>query len=600
MTDAEKIRLLREMQIHTTTRTPEQQAEVDREVAEIDTSIEDYTEQIAALEEKLANMDNYQYVNPNLEEREFFEELFQDSLTEQLETLDREDQEYQELQEMGATFLREYDIEIAELNDAIVSIERRLRKNEVAVSRNMRMQLTAEEVEDLNRELEAKRNRIIRCEELKAEYASELTDYSDLVAANSKKREIVTAKQNKFTTLKENRINNENTIDKHNLRLDQDELARLKAGLAALQSRKENITYDINDKIASLIADLEKTSQKEDNIELAPIGIINDLEDDEKQEENSDIILGVPVARDIYSDDIEAPDYEAALLAPSDLDEERKAEIEETKAELLEKKKTSKVKEFLKRHKVKFIAAGLTIAILLGIKGCSSLKDSNKNDIKNTSSYTQEIDEEEEKDVEQDQTQEENTQGNTTPDPGPEPTPDLDSIPETEPEPTPDLEPIPEPEPEPEPTPNLEPIPEPEPEPEPTPDLEPIPEPEVEKEIELSAGESVANASDIFGNDGADTVDNDQDMNNNFEDQKIEHGDEIGTRLDSGVEVKDYTEEGNAVVELPTETPTEVVEDTNGKTFHETLEDFFGGPISITESENSYELGEENTSSKTR
>ena len=92
--------------------------------------------------------------------------------------------------------------------------------------------------------------------------------------------------------------------------------------------------------------------------------------------------------------------------------------------------------------------------------------------------------------------------------------------------------------------------------------------------------------------------------------EKVEHGDEVGTQLDSGIEIKDYTEEGNAVVELPEETPTitvenntttvDTTENTTEKTFHEVLEDFFGGPISITDDTNSYENGEEFTSSRTR
>lgn len=585
MTDAEKIELLKQLRKNTPTRTIEEQEEIDKEVEEIDASIEDYNEQIAALEEKLADPNNYKYDNPFAEEREMTLELLDDSFVDQLQTIERENKEYENLKELGINIFHSYETEIATLNDEIAALERRLRKNDVAVSRNMRMQLSQEELFDLTTELENKKARVVECEKFKSEYVEELRDYETFIEANNRKKELIFIRQDRLEAIKQSRVANASEFDKNKIRLDQDELSRLKAGLVALQNRKQTITYNAADKIDLLIADIEKKSQKSEsainvvgleNGEIEPVVETDQIVDSAVEEIKEDPIVApivTPVVEeDLYSPTENDPDYEEQLTEPSDLDEEREAEIEDTKEELLEKKKWQKVKDFLNKHKKKFIAAGIAIVMILVAKGCSDSKDLSKEDLNTSNSLVQQDDIDDEKDdleigdnedIEKEETSKVETE--------PEPTPDLE--PDLELEPTPDLEPDLEPEP----TPDLE------------PDLDNVPEndnPDLMEDntVELEAGEEVADISDILGGDG----------------ERIEHGDEVGTSLDSGVEVKDYTEEGNAVVELPTESETQVVEDTNEKTFHETLEEFFGGPISITDIENSYENGEELTSGRTR
>ena len=90
MTDAEKIKLLKEIQAHTTTMSLEAEQSVEAEVAAIDASIEDYNERIAELETKLANEENYKSGNTITDQRELVEELLEESFQEQIETLDRE------------------------------------------------------------------------------------------------------------------------------------------------------------------------------------------------------------------------------------------------------------------------------------------------------------------------------------------------------------------------------------------------------------------------------------------------------------------------------------------------------------------------------
>jgi len=612
MTVAEQIELLKQLRQNTHTRTSGEQAEVDREVVEIDASIEDYNEQIAALEAKLADPNNYKYVSPNAEERDMTLELLEESFIDQLQTLEREDREYKSLQDLGTRIFTSYVEDIATLTVEIESLERRLRKNDVAVSRNMRMQLSPEELNDLTTELEKKRAKLAECKKFEAQYIDELKDYGDLITANNRKREIIIAKQAKLETLKQSRVANASEIDKHKMRLDQDELSRLRAGVAALQARKESITYNAADKIDLLIADLEKGASKEDQVEVAPVEeeqeitplvgmdyTIDSVEEETK--DNPDLIPVAPIVIET-GDPIEdeEPDYEAALTEPSDLDEDREAVVEDSNEELLEKRKWPKVKEFLKKHKAKFIAAGLALVVLLAAKGCSNTKDLTPDDLATEPSYTQTYEEDDEKDQadekedEKEQTEDQGT-GETD-----ETEKEEDKTVETEPDPevekNEDLEKeeTSEPEIEPETQPETQPETEPETQPETEPDVEPEKDNQevVEETVELAPGEEIADVSDIL------------------EGERIEHGDEIGTKLDSGVEVKDYTEEGNAVVELPTEgevsvePPAEseaaVVEDTEDKTFHETLEDFFGGPISITDGENAYENGEEMTPGRQR
>ena len=619
MTDAEKIELLTQIRNNTPVRTSGEQAEIDREVAEIDALIEDYNEQIAALEEKLSDPNNYKYTSAFVEEREMTFELLEDSFEEQLQTIERENREHAELLDLTSRIMRSYDEEIATLNGDISVLERRLRKNDVAVSRNMRMQLSQEELFNLTTELENKKARLAECKKFSEQYAEEYAiasnEYQDLIVANNQRRQAIISKQDKLEIVKQAGIIKASEIDKYKMRLDQDQLSRLRAGVVALQSRKESISYDAFDKINLLIADLEKKSQK-DNSNTIVAGLENsenistegdEMIEPEVEETKDELVVPVlenpentttdgeeinepeveetkdtpivapiipPSSEDPYSLDENEPDYTSSFTTG---DDEREAEIEDTKEELLEKKKWPKVKAFLKKHKGKFIAAGLALVVLLAAKGCSQTTDLDQPDLNNDTSYTQGYESEEDKFDENENIEEDkkDDQSNEMGDKEAVDTEKDDEI-KTEPDPVPETNPELEPEIEIETQPEITPEPDLEIQPEIT------PEPELNKTVELEAGESVADISDILqGN-------------------RVEHGDEIGTRLDSGIEVNEYTEEGNAIVELPTESKTAVLDETENKDFHEMLEEFFGGPISITDSENSYETGEEITSGKTR
>lgn len=617
MTQEQIIEELKRLKSHN---NPKPQEEIDSEVMELDASIEEYNEQIAELEAKIANMDNYQYVNPNEEERELTEELLEEAFAKRLTVIEQESQEYIELQDMGKEIIADYDQEIASLNEEIAAIERRIRKNDIAVRKNIGIRLSDEELADLTEELETKKARLAKCEKMKGEYTEELIGVEELIANNNKQRKILIAKQNRLNSIKENRTNNVWTVDKFRLRLDKDELARLKAGVKALESRKEFITYDANAEIDRLIAAVQQgkedktvaptvENQMEENNEAIVTPIVgapldkpvveNDTTiisptayygsyDNVKDEETDEIIPD----NDVYSDYQENPDYQLALISDSPLDLERVAVVEETPAELKEKRKLEKVKEFLKKYKKAFIAAGLALVIALGARGCSNLKNAG-NDIDNSMppSYTQDsgdiedsndfvldnednISSDSSSDVEDtDDKENENNQNQSGEDQNENDnqndlTNDSDQ--------------------------NLEPTPDPTPEPTPDPIPEPTPQPPVDdvvETVELKPGEQVANIGDIVQGD------------------RIEHGDEVGTELGSGVKVQDYNEEGNAIVELPSQNSSENsdsadsntdTQDTEDQTLQQALEDFFGGPISITDGENSYEQGEEISSSKTR
>ena len=106
------------------------------------------------------------------------------------------------------------------------------------------------------------------------------------------------------------------------------------------------------------------------------------------------------------------------------------------------------------------------------------------------------------------------------PEPEPEPAPEPEPEPATEPVPAPEPEPEPESVPAPEPTPVVEPAPEPEPEPEPEPAPEPEPEPEPVPAPELQPADSLS-------------------AENTPASATSEAGNEVGERIDAGVEEKD-------------------------------------------------------------
>ena len=606
--------------IHASVPTTEEQTNVNNEVESLDETIADYNEQIAALEAKIADPNNYQY-NYDNEERNFTIELLQESFENQLEVMDREDAEYKSLQDIATSIFTDYNLEIQSLNLEIEAIERRFRKNDVAVKKNIGIRLTDQELTNLQADLESKKARLAVCEEMKTKYVEDLRNYGELITANNHKREIVIGKQNSLNRIIENKKNNPKTIDNFKLQSDKDELARLKAGVAALKSRKDYITYNPSEEIDKLIAmvsagkgietnPVEDTVAKEEkendevskaetlinayNQEFEPeenkdqdLGVIapiignnEELEKEEKDKDANIIPTPVPVStpemEDIssHSDDSkEEPEEEKseedkiedAYVVPNELDEEREAEIEDAKEELKKKKKDN----FFKKHWKKFVAVGLGVVVIAALaKGCHKTTDlsKTKTDTPKKDSYSQSdegIIDNNQNDIDNKYEFENPTikpsPGNTTVTPSTPSTPTVD--PDTK---TPDTPSTPDSKPSTPDTPS-------------TPDKPDVPdtpvtpeEPTVEKEkVELEAGEKLASLDDILkGNTGKENV--------------ISHGDEVGKKTD-GAELKDYTEDGKAQIDLDkkddTSKDTSTVQDPDE--WKKALEDFMGGEITF-------------------
>ena len=610
---------LKKLKAHTSVPASEEQTNVNNEVESLDETIADYNEQIAALEAKIADPNNYQY-NYDNEERNFTIELLQESFENQLEVMDREDAEYKSLQDIATSIFTDYNLEIQSLNLEIEAIERRFRKNDVAVKKNIGIRLTDQELTNLQADLESKKARLAVCEEMKTKYVEDLRNYGELITANNHKREIVIGKQNSLNRIIENKKNNPKTVDNFKLQSDKDELARLKAGVAALKSRKDYITYNPSEEIDKLIAmvsagkgieanpvedTVAKEEKKNDEVSkaetlinaynqefepeenkdqdlgvMAPIvGNNEELEKEEKDKDATIIPTPVPVStpemEDISShsdgskeepeeEKSEEDKIEDAYVVPNELDEEREAEIEDAKEELKKKKKDN----FFKKHWKKFVAVGLVVVIAALAKGCHKTTDLNKtkdNSSKNDS-YSQTDDgiiDNNQNDIDNKYEFENPTikpsPGNTTVTPSTPSTPTVN--PDTK---TPDTPSTPDSKPSTPDTPS-------------TPDKPDVPdtpvtpeEPTVEKEkVELEAGEKLASLDDILkGNTGKENV--------------ISHGDEVGKKTD-GAELKDYTEDGKAQIDLDkkddTSKDTSTVQDPDE--WKKALEDFMGGEITF-------------------
>ena len=649
MSNDEVIRRLEELKSHIPDRTPEEQDAIEQEIASIDETIQEYDERISVLEGKTSDLENYKYTNT--EPRDFTEELLEESFARQLDELDREDEEYKELQSIGEYILNSYIEEIAVLNEEIASIERRLRKNDFAVSKNMRVQLSAEEVQELNDTLESKRTRLSLCESMKEQYSTDINDYSQLLTVNEQKRQLLVDKQDRLKDIRENKqgmINHSKLLD------DKAEIIMLKSGIEALESKKENLSYDKKSEIDALINEIKESKEVEsvENMKEEPIAdsepeLTEDAQSEidnstvtggsdetsqnlyvedytilpEDKQENNDVVLaGISLDTGDLDSTIDPKEknsdyqpcfmdeetYKQKFLADDDLDFEREATFEDAE-ELKEKKKDNKVIAFIREHKRKFIAAGIALVVLAtaSIKGCTSLKQlspQQSDELDNDGSYSQQYEEDEQTEL----------GDNTSDEPIVEEQPDLEDNMPDEPiideqpgleDNTPD-EPVVEEQPGLEDNTPDEPIIDEQPGLEDNTPDEPVVDeqpglgdntPDEPNTVILSEGESVSNVSDIFGNN--ESIDTQTDTDN-FEQPVIEHGDEVGKTLDSGTELVDYTEDGKAVVELG-DTETKVIENPD-KTFHETLEDFFGGPITITDFENSYDEGEIEGPSRTR
>ena len=352
---------------------------------------------------------------------------------------------------------------------------------------------------------------------------------------------------------------------------------------------KEEKKNDEVSKAETLINAYNQEFEPEENKDqdlgvIAPIvGNNEELEKEEKDKDATIIPTPVPVStpemEDISShsdgskeepeeEKSEEDKIEDAYIEPNELDEEREAEIEDAKEELKKKKKDN----FFKKHWKKFVAVGLGVVVIAALaKGCHKTTDLNKtkdNSSKNDS-YSQTDDgiiDNNQNDIDNKYEFENPTikpsPGNTTVTPSTPSTPTVN--PDTK---TPDTPSTPDP------TPSTPDIPS-------TPDKPDVPdtpvtpdkpeEPTVEKEkVELEAGEKLASLDDILkGNTGKENV--------------ISHGDEVGKKT-NGAELKDYTKDGKAQIDLDkkddTSKDTSTVQDPDE--WKKALEDFMGGEITF-------------------
>lgn len=559
--------------------------DVNAEIEEIDNSIAEYNEQIAALEAKISDPNNYQYNDEN-EERDFTIELLQESFENQLDVINREDEEYKNLEGLANEILKDYEEEIKKLSISIMQLEMRLRKNDVAVRKNIGIKLTEEEIDDIKNSIANKKARIETCEKMKTEYVSDLGNYSELLAINESKRSIVDSKQASLNKIVENKKNNPKTIDNSQLRLDKDELYRLKGVVTALESRKEFISYNPNQEIDKLIAAISGKNileQETKNIEPETTNIENSEIQEPVVEENN---VNLPAV----SEELQLPtvlsdeDIENVFVTPSILDDKREAEIKDAKEELKNKKKDKKFvaywKKFSKKAKKLAAAAavaGLTTMLMFGLKGCED-KTKNNNNNNNSVSYTKEIEENDfvpDMNVEQEVidntvtpslektstvTKTENKKENKQEQVVTPSTPETPSVPSTPEVPTTPETPV-------------------------TPEVPETPEtPEEKVTIELHPGSQMASFEDILnGNISEDTV--------------ISHGDEVGKKTDSA-EIKDYTEEGNAQVEVEKKDDTNISSSKTPEEIKKALEEFLNAEITIDNDSNQWL--DEMSSGKTR
>lgn len=558
MTNEQILEELRKLKARTSKPTSGELKNIDEEVAEIDESIADYRERIAELEAKIADTNNYSYNGDN-EERDLTVELLQESFENQLESIKREEIEYKNLQELAKEIYVDYNEEIEGLNTEIAAIERKLRKNEIAVRKNIGIKLTEQELADLEVELAGKKERIARCEQMKNVYVQDLQNYDELITTSNHKKEIVLNKQAHLNKIVEDRKNNIWTVDKHKLRLDNDELFRLKSGLAALEARKEYITYNPNEEIDKLIAAIsaskginesELNEEKDNTIVLPPIT---------PQLNNEEGTPASNEAEDQKDDDL---DCTALITHPSVIDVPREAEIEDAKEELKEKKKDKKFvalwKKFSKKAKV-ITAAAIAAGIIIITRSCGVDAPVNT-DVNNTNtiSYTQTMDENKIENTDENfetYTPMEDTVISNEDQNIAEPTVDTNVTPDVPVAPvTPETPDVPD-----------------------NPVIPDEPDVPVETEsVKLDQGEAVISFDDIVNK----TIN---------EDTVISHGDEVGKTTD-GATLTNYDENGQAEVEME-KTTDENTTSTTSKTPEEikkALEEFMGGEITFDHDDNQW------------
>lgn len=600
MTQEEIIELLTNMKNNTTAKNSGEQEEVNREIEEIDATIEEYNEKIEALEEKIANLDNYQYEEVNKEERELTTELLEESFANQLEVIEREIAEYASLQNLATSIFTDYNLEIATLNNDIAAIERRLRKNDIAVRKNIGIRLTDDELNTLNADLELKRARILECEDLKAKYVEELRNYGELITANNRKKEIVTQKQERLNAIKQDRFNNPKTVDNVKLRNDKDELASLKAGVAALVARKNSLSYNMGAEIDKLITHFQKNQEvKKENKGLDDGVVANKFDTEEKKIETDEFVddksqalinayaKGTEGLTDdnkserIFTDEeritygknkgfLGIPEvttgHDFWLAQNSDLDNLREAEIEEANEELKKKKKDN----FFKKHWKKFVAGAIAVVVILTAKGCHDTKKAG--DYLDNNSISISVDDDKFVDDEikvptlddiqsgkvpvfnteetGDKTVVNNDKNDTVNKPGTGTNTEVDDKVDTEEKPGAIVKPG-------------------------------VDDDTVEKGVvkaELESGEKIISTDDLIKGEITD-------------DTVVSHGDEVGKVTGSGLDLEEYTEKGKAVVTDTLDGTDGVTEKVEGKVEEKiskdqvikNLEEFMGGAIEFTD-----------------
>lgn len=528
-------------------------------------------QEVEELEAKLADDSNY------------FVTVTEDEKLE-MELIEEEIEEIHRLEKSLPEAIEACDKGINLLNKEIADISTRLRKNKIAVEKNYFSQLSEEEVTTLQEALDGKTERLTALVERKQRIQERFDGLDKRLKALLKSKD------------KLSEILAGDKFDKYKKLLDQNRWHYLKSGLESLENRKkyinaggaysEYINKDLNDEITAKDAEiaalkarleeLENNKEKEEpkkkdeineeeNVDSYGIGapVVGETSEDKSQalidsylNGNEDITNEKPKDERIFTDEFRIPygknkgllaipeettAHDIWLAGNPDLDIEREAEIEEAKEILKEKKKTSWFKEKWVKWTAAALAVCASVVMLLQLKGC----DANTNNIKpqsttNNNIFNSQTDEgiqenkekeysdkfitpeDNEKDDEKNLEAEVNNNTNEN-----ENDNSIDSITGGGPDP--------------------------EPEPEINPDLEPEPDQSTNTgEAELNAGEKFISAEELLNGE-------------TIEEPGISHGDEVGTTV-PGAELKDYTEDGKAIVEYEKGNVQNEVSDTKGNT----------------------------------
>lgn len=333
------------------------------EIFSINESIKKYEEEVEKLKEKLSNPDNYAREKGNYEtnERPMIEQLLSESIAKQKEDLSTELAKYEQLQTSQKQYLEEYKRSIEQAKNRIDEITYQLEKNEVAIKRGYtKFILSKEEIDALRQEVE-QQEKLVELGNSMVDLCNEdIERYNINLSELQQKLNDVKSKEKSLNRIKEMQEQNKelSDIDRNAIRLDQDRLARLEAGVDALKKRKaflegndRVISPEELDEIRALIANISKELEEERSK--------NNVKDDEIAR----------LKKEVEDKDKEIADLKSKNAELAKENEKLKKENEELRKNQEKKPakvtKVTKAKEFLKKHKKAILIAGGIAALAL-------------------------------------------------------------------------------------------------------------------------------------------------------------------------------------------------------------------------------------------